>query len=89
MDLEPQDRIPPLEEIDEGQRRLLQAYKSMFESDSGKAVLQDLKNAFYERTCLNDEGNEYKTIAGEGKRFVVLYILSKLEEANNGWRRTD
>lgn len=84
MDLEPQDRIPPLEEIDEGQRRLLQAYKSMFESDSGKAVLADLKAAFYERTSLHENVN--LVVANEGKRFVVLYILSKLEEANSGGR---
>lgn len=75
---------PDEQQLEEQQRRLLQAYKSMFESDSGKAVLDDLKNAFYERTWLNDEGSEYKTVAGEGKRFVVLYILSKLEEANSG-----
>lgn len=79
----------PLEEIteDEYQRRLLQSYKLVFESESGKAVLKDLKNAFkYYGTSLNDNPNI--VMANEGKRFVVLYILSKLEEAN-GWRRID
>lgn len=65
-------------------RRLLQAYKQLFESPNGEAVLKDLKNCFYEITWLNEEGSAYKTIAGEGKRSVVLYILQMIEVANDG-----
>lgn len=49
-------------------------------NSSGEQVLKYLKNAFLERTSLNDEGSAYKTIANEGKRFVVLHIIGILEE---------
>ena len=60
---------------------LLQAFNNVFVGNpNGEIVLEYLKNSYYERTSLNEAGSEYKTIANEGKRFVVLDILAKIEE---------
>ena len=74
---------PDEQQLEEREKRLLQAYKQVFESPNGKAVLEDLKNVFYNRTSLDENPNV--VVANEGKRFVVLYILARMDEANV-WR---
>ena len=56
------------------------AYNRVFTGIDGEMVLRDLRNLFHERTSLDKDPNV--TQANEGKRFVVLYILAKMELAD-------
>lgn len=68
-------------ELGDNWTTILRAFNNVFVGNpNGEVVLRYLKNAFLERTSLNEEGNYYKTVASEGKRFVVLDILRIIEE---------
>jgi hypothetical protein len=59
---------------------LCELYHICFKGMSGEAVLNDLMNVFYNVTSLDDDANPNKVLVQEGKRFVVIYILSMIEE---------
>jgi hypothetical protein len=52
----------------------------MSRTDYGEIVLWDLAQQFWERTSMDKDANPNKCIFNEGKRFVVLYIRSQIEE---------
>ncbi len=65
------------------ERLIRRQYVATFTSDSGRAVLADLRETFYDRTCFVP-GDPYGTHVAEGARQVVLRILTVLaEEASN------
>lgn len=67
----------------EEQERLCKAYFSTFHSMEGQIVLKNLLNLFYRNTSLNPDGNPNFTLINEGKRFVVIHILSMMEVVSN------
>lgn len=66
-------------ELKEAEEKLNRAYYSTFHSAEGQVVLQDLMNSFYRRTSLSDDSNPNSTLINEGKRFVVISILTRME----------
>lgn len=52
-------------------------YKNLFSTDTGKLVLEDLKNHCFVKTSTADE-NPYVTYWHEGMRNVVLHIETKI-----------
>lgn len=63
----------------QGQReiKLIDSYKTMFSGDDGKKVLYDLMK-FCHFLHNSYDPNPHKTSFNEGKRDVILYILSIL-----------
>ena len=59
---------------------ILSCYYLCFNSPEGEVVLNDLKNCFYNMTSLDEEASPHKVLVQEGKRFVVIHILAKIEE---------
>ena len=59
---------------------ILSCYYRCFNSPEGEVVLNDLKNCFYNKTSLDEDASPHKVLVQEGKRFVVIYILSQIEE---------
>ena len=55
------------------------AYLTVFTSDAGRRVLNDLRAAFYDRTSFVP-GDPYATHVFEGERAVILRILTILAE---------
>ena len=68
------------EEEKEATEKLAKAYYSTFHSVEGQVVLEDLLNKFYRATSLSPDSNT--TIANEGKRFVVIYLLAQMESVS-------
>lgn len=62
------------------EKDIARAYASFAGTPGGQIVLWDLRDRYVERTSLDPGGDAVKTVANEGKRFVVLEILSKIEE---------
>jgi hypothetical protein len=62
------------------EKEIARAYASLAGSPGGEIVLWDLRDRYIERTSLDPGGDATKTVANEGKRFVVLEIFSKIEE---------
>jgi hypothetical protein len=76
---------PPLAPADEKAQReaidLARAYRRVFSGIDGETVLTDLRNNFERRTSLHE--NPSVTQGNEGKRFVILYILTQMETAES------
>jgi hypothetical protein len=53
-------------------------YKELFNSDVGKIVLEDLKKRCFVNQTTFTAGDAYHTAFKEGKRYVILQILSML-----------
>jgi hypothetical protein len=70
------------------EKQISLAYASLAGSPGGEIVLWDLRDRYVERTSLEPDGNVSKTIANEGKRFVVLDILSRVEQGELEHGRT-
>ena len=62
------------------EKAIARAYASFASTPGGEIVLWDLRDRYIERTSLDPNGDAMKTVANEGKRFVVLEIFSKIEE---------
>jgi hypothetical protein len=58
------------------------AYVTVFASDAGRRVLNDLRVAFYDRTSFVP-GDPYATHVFEGERAVILRILTILAEESD------
>ena len=58
---------------------LARAYHRLFTGIDGETVLRDLRNLFERRTSLHE--NPSVTQGNEGKRFVILHIISQMELA--------
>jgi hypothetical protein len=69
----------------EKELRLIQAYKTVFNSDDGKLVLDDILEVCGLTFCSIDE-NPYVTYANDGKRFVGMHVLSNLEATEEKMR---
>lgn len=67
------------EEEQEKAERLIKAYYSTFHSAEGQLVLKDLLSKFYRVTSLSEDADPHKVLVNEGKRFVILHILSNIE----------
>ena len=61
------------------EKEIARAYASFAGTPGGEIVLWDLRDRYLERTSLVT-GDAIQTVANEGKRFVVLEILGKVEE---------
>ncbi len=61
------------------ERRIRQAYVSIFESPDGRVVLGDLRKQFYD-VSTHVPGDPYGTHVNDGARDVVLRILAILAE---------
>ncbi len=59
-----------------------QLYKNVFRSPDGSTVLTDFIDKFYKHTS-HTPGDPYTTAYKEGQRAVVIYILSRIEKAEN------
>lgn len=53
-------------------------YQTVFASDAGKKVLDDLSNYCFENRSTFVENSERKELVNQGKRAVILYIRDKL-----------
>lgn len=60
--------------------RLNKAYFSAFHSPEGQIVLKDLMDSFYRNTSLSHDADPNKILINEGKRFVVIHILNRMEQ---------
>lgn len=58
------------------------AYVTVFTSDAGRRVLNDLRVAFYDRSSFVP-GDPYATHVFEGERTVILRILTILAEESD------
>ena len=58
------------------------AYVTVFTSDAGRRVLNDLRVAFYDRSSFVP-GDPYATHVFEGERAVILRILTILAEESD------
>ena len=56
----------------------IDAYKQVFSTEEGKAVLWDLMDCSYYLKPLGDASNPYKTAENEGRRSLLIHILSLL-----------
>ena len=75
-----------LAENEKKRQELKQTYFRLFNTDDGKAVLEDLESfCGFLKTSTNVEYNPYQTMFAEGKRRVFLRINSmiKVEEKEN------
>lgn len=61
------------------EEKLVRAYFSTFNSVEGIIVLNDLMNSFYRATSVSLDCDPNQALFNEGKRFVIIYILSKIE----------
>jgi hypothetical protein len=57
-----------------------EAYKRIFDTDDGKAVLNDLKGRFHIETMTFVDNNRALSFVHEGQRSVVLYLIHTLKE---------
>jgi hypothetical protein len=65
--------------IEEKEEELNKKFYSTFHSAEGQVVLKDLLSQFYRGTSLTEDADPNKILINEGKRFVIIYILSRME----------
>ena len=68
-----------MEKAERERLELARAYGRLFTGIDGETVLRDLRNLFERRTSLHE--NPSVTQGNEGKRFVILHIISQMELA--------
>lgn len=74
--------MKPASEILKGNVALRNAYKNLFESADGRAVIADLEREVGESGSLYSE-NVYETLHNVGKRSLLVYIKRMIREADN------
>jgi len=57
-------------------------FRSVFTSPDGESVLRDMMEKFYKYSS-HVPGDSHETAFNEGRRQVVIYILDRLERAEN------
>lgn len=68
--------------------RLASDYRKTFKTASGKHVLMDLYEKCHGmRSTFPQSGNPFETARNEGKRTVLLHILSQLKEDDQDLRK--
>ena len=72
-------------EIQKLQKDLKNAYYRLFNTEDGRKVLADLtKTCGYNTSSVCVQSPDpYQTFFAEGKRYVILHILNKLERKAN------
>ena len=66
--------------INELEKQLVMAYKSVFSTDAGKNVLDDLSLRCFENRSTYVENNHDKQNVNQGKRSIILYIRDILSK---------
>jgi len=62
---------------------LIDDYKIIFGSESGKRVLSDLEKRCHEYTTTHQKGDSHESAFLEGQRSILIFIKNALVKTNN------
>ena len=66
-------------EIEKKVKQLREDYKTVFGTDEGKRVLEDISIRCHERTTTFSKDNSHETSFLEGQRSILLFIKAMLK----------
>ena len=70
-------------------QELKEKYKFVFNTDEGKAILNDLEKRCHYHSTTNVKGDSHESAYLEGQRSVLLFIKSMLRKENINVKLTD
>ena len=76
-------------QLEKNIQELKEKYKFAFNTDEGKAILDDLEKRCHYHSTTNVKGDSHESAYLEGQRSVLLFIKSMLREENVNVKRTD
>ena len=76
-------------QLEKNIQELKEKYKFVFNTDEGKAILNDLEKRCHYHSTTNVKGDSHESAYLEGQRSVLLFIKSMLREENVNAKRTD
>ena len=69
-------------QLEKNIQELKEKYKFVFNTDEGKAILNDLEKRCHYHTTTNIKGDSHESAYLEGQRSVLLFIKSMLRKEN-------
>ena len=69
-------------QLEKNIQELKEKYKFAFNTDEGKAILDDLEKRCHYHSTTNVKGDSHESAYLEGQRSVLLFIKSKLRKEN-------
>ena len=76
-------------QLEKNIQELKEKYKFVFNTDEGKAILNDLEKRCHYHSTTNVKGDSHESAYLEGQRSVLLFIKSMLRKENENVKRTD
>mgnify|MGYP003132743419 FL=1 len=76
-------------QLEKNIQELKEKYKFVFNTDEGKAILDDLEKRCHYHSTTNVKGDSHESAYLEGQRSVLLFIKSMLRKENENVKRTD
>ena len=69
-------------QLEKNIQELKEKYKFVFNTDEGKAIIDDLEKRCHYHTTTNIKGDSHESAYMEGQRSVLLFIKSMLRKEN-------
>jgi len=69
-------------QLEKNIQELKEKYKFVFNTDEGKAILDDLEKRCHYHSTTNVKGDSHESAYLEGQRSVLLFIKSMLRKEN-------
>ena len=69
-------------QLEKNIQELKEKYKFVFNTDEGKAILNDLEKRCHYHSTTNVKGDSHESAYLEGQRSVLLFIKSMLRKEN-------
>ena len=69
-------------QLEKNIQELKEKYKFVFNTDEGKAILNDLEKRWHYHSTTNVKGDSHESAYLEGQRSVLLFIKSMLRKEN-------
>ena len=69
-------------QLEKNIQELKEKYKFVFNTDEGKAILDDLEKRCHYHSTTNVKGDSHESAYMEGQRSVLLFIKSMLQNDN-------
>ena len=69
-------------QLEKNIQELKEKYKFVFNTDEGKAILNDLEKRCHYHSTTNVKGDSHESAYLEGQRSVLLFIKSMLQKEN-------
>ena len=76
-------------QLEKNIQELKEKYKFVFNTDEGKAILNDLEKRCHYHSTTNVKGDSHESAYLEGQRSVLLFIKSMLRKENINVKWTD